>query len=496
MQVIRKFGSGEPQHLNKASEYKKYKPSPLLLALPVRIYLFTVILPVHFFIGSIQMTPVRIYFLIMLPFLILRLITGKMGKILAVDIFFVLHIAWVVLSFYVNSPNNMAYAGATALELLGGYFLARAYVRSAEQFLALIRLMFLVVCFTVPFALYEGLTNHPIIIETIVKIPGIRSEYIASGDPRMGLHRAQVVFAHPIHYGLFCSLAFSFALLTFKDIYSGITRALIGSIVAFGVFLSLSSGALLSIIIQFLLISYGWAFKGIRFRWFLLILICVFLYVLIDIASNRTPLQVFMSYATFNAGTAYYRSIIFEWGIKNVWANPILGLGLNDWVRPSFMVSSSVDNFWLLMAMRYGIPGFLLLLAGFFVGTFQIGFRKFGKLGLLSQIRQGWMITFLGLFFTLSTVHIWASIYSFVFFLFGCGLWLTQIEILSHSEIGNSNPIDPLKRRKVGLNLSGFEKSEKSSASGGNLDFLSKEADQPRYSRFPRSGSTLSDEAN
>ena len=29
---------------------------------------------------------------------------------------------------------------------------------------------------------------------------------------------------------------------------------------------------------------------------------------------------------------------------------------------PSFMVSNSVDNFWLITAMRYGIPAFVLML--------------------------------------------------------------------------------------------------------------------------------------
>jgi hypothetical protein len=36
------------------------------------------------------------------------------------------------------------------------------------------------------------------------------------------------------------------------------------------------------------------------------------------------------------------------------------------------------------------------------------------------------MFTFIGLTFSLATVHIWTSIYSFVFFLLGAGMWMAS----------------------------------------------------------------------
>ena len=39
---------------------------------------------------------------------------------------------------------------------------------------------------------------------------------------------------------------------------------------------------------------------------------------------------MFLTYATFNSGTAYYRSLIFEWGMKNVWGSPIFGMPIID----------------------------------------------------------------------------------------------------------------------------------------------------------------------
>ena len=107
-----------------------------------------------------------------------------------------------------------------------------------------------------------------------------------------------------------------------------------------------------------------------------------------------------MSYATFSAHTAYWRSIIFDWGMVNVWANPIFGLGLNDWVRPRYMVSGSMDNFWLVVAVRYGIPGFALLAAGYLIALWKIGRRDFDGDQLLWQFRRAWMFSFIGLTFT------------------------------------------------------------------------------------------------
>ena len=133
-----------------------------------------------------------------------------------------------------------------------------------------------------------------------------------------------------------------------------------------------------------------------------------------------------MSYATFSAETAYWRGLIFEYGMQNVWAHPLFGLGMGDWARPEFMHTSSVDNFWLLITMRYGIMAFILMVIGYFVPLFRIMFRDFSLDPLLAQIRLAWVFTFLGLSFTLVTVHIWSNIFSFVFFMFGSGMWLLQ----------------------------------------------------------------------
>jgi O-antigen ligase len=242
----------------------------------------------------------------------------------------------------------------------------------------------------------------------------------------MGLFRSQTVFAHPIHYGLFCSTAFSLVFVGMKGTMSGVLRYFIAFAVLCGVFLALSSGALLAAVLQICLISWAFIFRNLPRRWTLLLALFVLMYVVIDLLSNRTPIKVLMTYATFSVHNAYYRAVIFEWGMINVWANPIFGLGLRSWIRPSWMHTTSVDNFWLVSAMRYGIPGFLLLALGYLDALVRVGRKKLVDGSPESLLRLAWMITFCGLSFTLITVHIWTSIYSFVFFLLGSGLWIAS----------------------------------------------------------------------
>jgi hypothetical protein len=214
-------------------------------------------------------------------------------------------------------------------------------------------------------------------------------------------------------------------------------------------FLALSSGALLAMALQLFLIGWYLVFEKQKRRWWMLVGLFIAMYVFIDIFSNRTPIQVFMSYATFSAGTAYWRGLIFEWGLLNIIGDRShdipaalwLGIGINDWIRPAFMHTSSVDNFWLLMGMRYGLPGLLFLMIGYVVIIAKVMRRNFEDDPEMSRIRRAWVFTFIGLTFTLCTVHVWTNVYSFVFFIFGAGVWITTETAKSGSSVPEETKI-------------------------------------------------------
>lgn len=399
----------------------------------VRIYLFCLVVPIWFNAGPLYMSTLRLYLLVMILPLTFQLLSGRFGRVILPDVLFFAHILWATVAITVSNPEKVVQQmGSVGIEFLGGYVLARAYIRKVEDFLALSRWLVVVVLCLTPFAIYEALTGRPTIIEAIRALPGILSIEIVTIDRRMGLERVQAVFAHPIHFGLFCSVAFSLAFVALKGVTASTWRWLSAAIVGATGFLALSSGALLAMVMQVGLIAWAALFDRIAWRWWLLLCLAAVAWVMIDLLSNRTPLQVFFSYATFSAHNAYWRGTIFEWGIANVLgsaekgiaASPWVGIGLNDWIRPWYMRSGSMDNFWLVMAVRYGLPGFLFLALGYAWGLGRVMRRDLAADPVLSQIRRAWVFTFVGLTFTLSTVHVWASIYSFAFFMFGSGVWL------------------------------------------------------------------------
>nr|WP_299357066.1 O-antigen ligase family protein [uncultured Shimia sp.] len=332
----------------------------------------------------------------------------------------------MVLSLFVNNPDlALENSGITSLEFLGGYLLARSFIQTTEDFIALCKFFLKVSIIIFPAAIFETVTGNPIILQILDSLPGIRTESFGGSNTRFGLHRVHLTFTHPILYGIALAPLLAFVFVSLKEKVNNSTRWLGGAAVCVNAGLSLSSGPILSLVIQIFLIFWNWLLIKIRRRWWLLTGLCFLAYFAVDILSSRSPVRVFLSYATFSPHTAYTRLHIFDWGLINISANPIFGLGFRDWVRPEYM-GSSVDNFWLLTAMRYGIPGFAFLAGGWVTLMFQVARRNFDANPSLSSCRQAWMIAMIAMIFCLTTVHIWGAIFSFYFFLVGTGAWMVN----------------------------------------------------------------------
>ena len=88
----------------------------------------------------------------------------------------------------------------------------------------------------------------------------------------------------------------------------------------------------------------------------------------------------------------------------------------------------SMDNFWLLAAVSYGIPGFVLLVASYLAVIWAAMRRNFGDGGVIWQFRRAWIFMQVGMVLTLCTVDVWMTALSFVFFLLGAGVWLVSVQ--------------------------------------------------------------------
>jgi O-antigen ligase len=144
-----------------------------------------------------------------------------------------------------------------------------------------------------------------------------------------------------------------------------------------------------------------------------------------QLIANRSLPNIFVGFFVFDAQSYWYRLFIWQYGWASILNHPVFGIGLNDWERPSWMENSSVDDFWLLLAMRYGFLGASLLLLAFSSVCLALGFRK-GLDDRSSAYRTAFLISMVAVFLAGWTVHYWDATYVFLLFFMGSGVWLLE----------------------------------------------------------------------
>jgi O-antigen ligase len=392
------------------------KPSPL-----ISIFVFSLALPFFFYLGPTRLSPYRLVLVVTFIPTLMAWLSGSIGRTRLPDVLMLLAATWgagVLVNLH-GIDKGLQSAGIFFIETFGAFLLARRYIRDVFAFRRMVRSLVLMVLFLLPFAVYENVAGSPILIELFGKMFPVYQ--IVIDEPRLGLRRAQGPFEHFILFGFVCSSAFALSFYVF-----GAARRrgglLAPGLVAMAVFSSLSAGALLSVVVQAILIVWDKITASVTRRWAILATIIITAFLVVNLASNRTPFEVFISYLTFDADTAYMRVQIWYYGTQSVVQHPIFGLGLDDWERPSWM-GGSIDNFWLVEAVRFGIPGFLFIAGGFLSACFGLG--RLRNLSLqVAQCRKGLIITICGLAIALCTVHVWDAPYVLIVFLLGSGMWM------------------------------------------------------------------------
>jgi hypothetical protein len=349
-----------------------------------------------------------------------RLISGKAGRIRAVDIAILLFSFWCVLSLAVNNgigPSAQT-SGIILLETVGPYLLARCYVRDADAFHNMVQLLFGIVCFLLPFAIIEFVSGLNILHE-ICPLPfGVMAE-------RYGLTRVQSVFDHPILFGVFTGSIFAMAYLVLGYRESILKRVLRIGIIGATTFLSLSAGPIIAVIAQGILLLWNSLLGAIKYRWTILISLLLFIFVSVQGLANRSLPAIVSGYLTFDPQSYWFRTVIWFYGSEAALNHPIFGVGLNNWERPAWM-PSSIDDLWLLLAVKYGLaaPSFLLLaLLSIFLA---VGLKN-GLNDRIDAHRTAFLITLTAFFLVAWTVTFWDAAYVLFLFLMGSGVWILDV---------------------------------------------------------------------
>ena len=406
----------------------------LLPPFVVTAFLVAIVLPLEVSIAGTVFTSVRVVVLLAVIPLLIGLLRGHYGRVLLVDWLFIAHTAWMGISLGVTTPQMaISQFGSVGSDFLGSYLIGRCLIRDWRGFVSTIWLALCLLLFLLPFVVVEMLTGQPPIINILDKLPFVHSFAPVWTEPRMGLERAQAVFPHPIHFGLFSASLVALVYTGLNDLLAKWQRFFLLGLVAFGTFASLSSGALLPMILQVALIGWGIAMHKVPRKWLILGILCIAGYIVLEVFSTRSAMIAILTRLTFSSHNVYWRSIIFEWGWMNIFGSVengipparLFGIGFNDWIRPSYMYSGSMDNFWLVMGVRHGIPGFLTVAGGMGWLIWKAAQHDMGADRVVNDIRLAWVLTFICLGLSMATVHAWGTIYDYIFFLFGSGAWLT-----------------------------------------------------------------------
>lgn len=325
-----------------------------------------------------------------------------------------------------HGTSQIEFAGLQLVETFGAYILGRTLLYSLAAYRYFWRTFATFSLIILPIALIELFTERFILHELFAPFINIFDNATARYPRRWGFDRVQGNFEHPILFGIFWSFGCAHYLSVFKTSAAKLFFILIaGCLVA----MSLSSGAYLALLFQVMLFTWGYLSGG---RWRLLLLIAAFALLVTEIASDRSALVAISTRLAFSAQTAYWRVHIFDFGIQNVFDNPLFGLGLNDWVRPHWL-TSSVDNQWLLIAMRNGIPAIFLLVSAIALMFLKL-IRREDFSDEQKEYRVNFLISFTCLILALGTVAVWSGTQAFFWVILAMGVNLATLETQNNNK--------------------------------------------------------------
>jgi hypothetical protein len=394
---------------------------PASLSPIVALLLLTLLIPneFSFFIGPLRFSPYRLLLVLYIPLALFRFLSGEAGTLRRSDWCALLGCAWIMVSMVVNAgPGGIESGGIMFIETFGAYLVARMSIRTAAQWRQATMVFGIGIAIVAPFAITECLTGKHVIRELTCSMVGraFRGEI---GD-RFGLTRAYGPFDHPILQGVVSATVAISAWHAWKGLIAW--RTMIWPLCMGGAMSSISSGAMATLAIGTMLSAWSIAAGFLKRKWRTFLILAAIGYFVIDMVSNRSGMAVLLSYFTFSSSTAYGRMIIWEWGFyQNAMKNPVFGLGDRDWVRPGWMVSSSMDNYFLFLMAYYGIPCFLGAAFSIILKVRAAAFAT--ARSAFPHLIMSWWIPMVALSVAGCTVHFWNQALVFFWFFLGAGSW-------------------------------------------------------------------------
>ena len=318
-------------------------------------------------IGTTALPPYRF---MLIPAALYMMSRGLRGQIRLgwVDALIVAATAWVCFALFQTTEATEAFTAAFAqtTDIALAYFFGRFTIRSLRDLRTFLIMMapglFLIALVIVA----ESLLRQPLMQNLFGSLTGRPVTY--RSDLRLGLFRALGPFPHPILAGVFLSSFLPlYALVGVRGWpkFAGIVASLLS-------FFTVSSAALLGLVVGGVLIAYNWVSERIvNLAWRMFLLGAGLFVFLAETATGSGTYGLILRFASLNSVSSYNRVLIWASGTKSVAKYPWFGIGYAEWARPSWM-SASMDHFWLLMAVRFGIIPSILVAIGTVIAVLSL----------------------------------------------------------------------------------------------------------------------------
>lgn len=376
-------------------------------------------------IFGFYLPPYRMFMFGATLYLLFSAVGGRL-KFAWPDLFVVGGAAWVWLAAFMTSGSvstAIAQGGSHTLDIAFAYLLARAAVQTPRDLRLLLVLAAPALAFGSLVVVQEAVTHVRVLQPLASEITGLPNRL--RDETRLGFMRGAGSFPHPILAGIFIA---SFLPIFLGSGIRGWPRT-IGIIASIGAFFSMSSAALLGLVMGAVLWSYQWLTEKVaNVTWRLFLMGSAILYATVELTSNSGFYGLMVRYASLNTATAYNRILIWEFGTDNIERNPWFGIGYSDWDRPDWMHSGSFDHFWLIMALRFGIPASVFLIIATVAGIGLLAIKS-GKVGLQdARLMRGVAISLAVFALGAVSVSLWLTTLVWFFMLVGIAVSLAVID--------------------------------------------------------------------
>jgi hypothetical protein len=447
--VVRRERQSATGRLSTRAERSKLgKSTHRGLPWPVFLFMAGLLIPWIITIGPVRMSLYRFVLLACLLPCLIGWISGKAGRIRIADISLILYCFWCFLAIGMVHGFDYAFqpSGMIFIETVGAYMLARCFIRDADDFYNMVRMLLRLVTLLLPFAVFEAITGRNVLLSIFAAVyPTFPDNFV---DPRWGMRRVQSLFEHPILYGVVCAsaLALTHMVLGYGKSFVGRWRGT--AIVIAATFFSLSAGPMTALASQGMLLGWNWVLKSIEARWKILCAFGFLAAMSIELLSNRSVPVVFMSYFSFDESSAYVRAEIWRYGSASIMNHPLFGVGFGYWERPSWM-SPSIDMFWIIDGVRHGLPAELFMGLAFFAVYLPVAFKS-GLDERTQAYKTAFVIAMTGFFLVGWTVYFWNATYVVFIFMLGSGVWILDAKTGAGETMprgrSRSETVDALRR--------------------------------------------------